>query len=77
VRTNLRVDALPWHCGARWQPATFFVRETKALEQMADCRMLNLQSRGIGKCVTQFKQRDVRVLRDQFFEKADMWGQLT
>lgn len=44
---------------------------------MADCRMLNLQSRGIGKCVTQFKQRDVRVLRDQFFEKADMWGQLT
>jgi len=53
------------------------MRETKALEQMADCRMLNLQSRGIGKRVTQFKQRDVRVLRDQFFEKADMWGQLT
>jgi hypothetical protein len=29
----------------------FFMREAKALSQVADCRAQNLLARGIGKCV--------------------------
>ena len=49
-----------------------FIRETKAHEQMHDSGMLDPQSGRVSECVTQFKQRDVRVLRDLFFEKTYM-----
>lgn len=51
---------------------TFFVREAKALEQMFDGGMLDLQASGISKRVTQFEQRDIKILRNQFLEEADM-----
>ncbi len=49
-----------------------FVREAKALEQVAYGRVLDLQACSRGKGVPQFKQRDIRILGNQFFKEIDM-----
>ena len=43
---------------------------------MSNGRMLNLKASSLGQCIAQLKQRDVRVLRYQFLEEADMGSQL-
>ena len=43
---------------------------------MSNGRMLNLKASCLGQCIAQLKQRDVRVLRYQFLEEADMGSQL-
>ena len=76
VKTNLHAVVLPWRGGARWPPATFFVRKAKAFQQMANGGVLDLQASGISQGIAQFKQGDVGVLSDQFPEEGFMRREL-
>jgi len=54
----------------------FFMREAETLQEVANCRVLNLQAGRIGQGIAQLKERNIWVLSDQLFEKRHMRSQL-
>ncbi|WP_299848174.1 hypothetical protein, partial [uncultured Paracoccus sp.] len=69
-------DIIPWRDGARWQPATFFVREPQPGQQVGDGGVVHMHPLGVSQRIAQLRERDVGVLCDKLFKECLMWGQL-
>ena len=70
VLPTLRAVSLPLLDGVRSPPATFFIREAEAAQQMANGGMLNMQPGRIDQCVAHLKEGNVGILRDEFPKNA-------